>query len=254
MTDATTPDDFHTFHDRTFYDRTAEFVATLLPAAWAALGPALSRALDGLDTSTGPVVDVGAGSGESTAALARALPDAEILAVEPHPALRTALVARIAGDADLAGRVTVLGTDVLSAALPERISGLVAMNVIGHLPPGERRALWGILAAKLHAGGLAVLNLYPPTRPESVPAAAMGEVTLGRRGYTGTAAAEPAGEEAVTWHMTYRTTEDGRLVDEFTASDLWYVFTPERLAAELAGHGLRVTAGDSAHGLQLITR
>ncbi|MDK1474481.1 class I SAM-dependent methyltransferase [Streptomyces sp. 549] len=237
-----------------FYDRTAEYVSVLLPAAWQALGPALTRALDGLDTSGGPVVDVGAGTGESTAAVAGALPAAEILAVEPHPALRTALLTRLSADTGLAARVTVLDSDVLSAELPEHLSGLVAMNVVGHLTPKDRRALWELLGRKLTADGRAVLNLYPPTRPEHVPSVPMGEATLGRRRYTGSATAEPAGEDAVTWHMTYRVEQDGRTLTEFTASDRWYVFTPEQLSAELAGSGLRLTPVDGDHGLHLITR
>lgn len=237
-----------------FYDRTAEYVAALIPAAWEALGPELARALDGLDTTCGPIVDVGAGSGEGVAVIARTLPAAEVLAVEPHPALRAALLTRVVGSGDLAERVTVIDADVLSAVLPERISALVAMNVIGHLAPAERKELWAILERKLDPSGRAILNLAPPTRPQALPASPMGEVTIGRRRYAGHASAEPAGDDAVTWHMTYRTTQDGRLVNEFTASDVWYVLTPEQLAAELAEQGLRVTAGASDQGLQVITR
>ncbi|MCI2419481.1 class I SAM-dependent methyltransferase [Saccharopolyspora sp. K220] len=237
-----------------FYDQTAEHVAVLINAAWDGLGPALSSAMTGLDTTTGPIVDVGAGTGAGTAVLAQALPGAEILAVEPHPALRTALLARIAANSDLTARVTVLDTDVLSAALPERIAALVAMNVIGHLPPPDRRTLWAVLADKLAPSGRAVLNLYPPTKPETVPAAPMAEVRVGRRHYLGTAAAEPAGVDAITWRMTYQVREDDQTVTEFTAADHWYVFTPEQLVAELAEHGLRCTAGDPTQGLQIITR
>ncbi|MGW6602222.1 class I SAM-dependent methyltransferase [Streptomyces sp. NPDC055036] len=229
-------------------------MAALIPAAWGALGPELVRALEGLDTSGGPVVDVGAGSGEGVAVIARTLPAAQVLAVEPHAALRTALLTRVAGSGDLAERVTVIGADVLSAALPERISALVAMNVIGHLTPAERQGLWAILERKLDPSGRAVLNLAQPTRPQALPASPMGEVTIGRRRYTGRASAEPAGDNAVTWHMTYRTTQDGQLVNEFTASDIWYVLTPEQLAAELAEHGLHVTVGESGQGVQVITR
>lgn len=237
-----------------FYDRTAEYVAVLIPAAWNGLDAALSAALEGLDITTGPVVDVGAGTGTGTDVLARALPGAEIIAVEPHHALRTALLARVAGDEDLRARVTVLESDLLSAALPKRIAGLVAMNVIGHFAPADRLDVWTLLADRLAPGGRAVLNLYPPTRPVAVPAIPLAEVTLGRRRYTGSAAAEPAGPDAVIWHMTYSVNEDSEQVTEFTASDRWYVINPEQLGAELAEHGLQLTPGDPAHSIQVINR
>lgn len=240
-------------HGSGFYDRTGEYVAVLLPAAWEGLGPALAAAVTGLDVTAGPVVDVGAGTGIGTEVLARALPGAEILAVEPHAALRTALLARLSADDDLRERATVLDTDLLAAALPDTISAMVLMNVIGHFTPADRQRIWALLATRLAPTGRAVLNLYPPTRPEPVTATPMGQARIGRRRYTGTATAEPAGQDAVTWAMTYRIDHDGETVTELTATDHWYVFTPEQLATELADHGLQVTAGDPAQGIQIIT-
>lgn len=237
-----------------FYRRTAEYVAVLIGAAWEGLGPALATALDGLDTGGGPVIDVGAGSGLGTLTIARALPHAEILAVEPDRALRTALLALAAADPALRARVTVLDRDLLSADLPVRISGLVAMNVIGHFSRSDRTLLWTLLAERLTSGGRAVLNLYPPNRPETVRAAPMGEVIIGRRRYTGSALAAPAGDDAVTWTMTYRVEQDGEVITEFSAQDRWYVFTPAELAEEVAPHGLRVAAGDPAQHIHVITR
>jgi hypothetical protein len=237
-----------------FYAHTAEYVAVLIEPAWTGLGPALAAALAGLDTTAGPVVDVGAGSGPGTRAIATALPDAEIIAVEPDRALRTALLARLTTDPDLGGRVTVLGTDLLTADLPSQIGGLAAMNVIGHFSPADRARLWTVLAQRLAPQGRAVLNLYPPYRPASVPASPMGEVVLGRRRYSGTARAEPAGDDALTWEMTYRVEQDGERVTELDARYHWHVFTPEQLAGELAPHGLHVRPGDPAQGVHVVTR
>lgn len=235
-----------------FYDQTAEYVAVLLPGAWRGLGAALTSALDGIDPAAGPIVDVGAGSGFGTAVLARAFPGADIVAVEPNQALRTALLTRVVEDEDMASRVTILAADLFGAELPETFAGVALMNVIGHFSPADRRKLWALLAERLAPSGRAVLNLYPPTRPETVPSTPMSEVTVGRRRYLGSAAAEPAGSDAVTWRMTYRVEQDGRAIQEFTADDHWYVFTPEALAAEVAEHNLRVTAGDPDYGIQII--
>jgi SAM-dependent methyltransferase len=237
-----------------FYERTGEYVAVLLGTAWEAMRPALTAALEGLDPAAGPVVDVGAGTGLGTEVIARALPDAEILAVEPDRALRTALLARVVADADLRARVTVLDATLLDAPLPDQIGAVVAMNVIGHFTAADRDRIWALLARRLAPGGRMVLNLYPPTRPEEVPEAAMGDVLVGRRRYSGTAAARPAGADAVTWEMNYRVEQDGEPVTEFRAADLWHVFSPEDLAAEVAAHGLTCRAGDPASGMHVITR
>lgn len=228
-----------------FYDRTAEYVAVLLRDAWTGLGPALTRAVSGLDTSAGPVLDIGAGTGSGTAVLAAALPDAAIVAVEPNQALRTALLARCADDEDLRRRVTVLGDDVLSAALPDRLSGIVAMNVLGHFPPPRRQALWRLFAERLDARGRAVLNLQPPFTPVRVPATPMAEVRVGGLTYVGVAAAEPSGENAITWNMTYRVERDGDVLTELTASDEWAVTSPGVLAAEVAEAGLALAVLDA---------
>lgn len=237
-----------------FYDRTAEYVAVLLPAAWTGSDTALAAALDGLDTAAGPILDVGAGTGIGTAVIAAALPEAEILALEPNHALRTALLARVLADERLRGRVTVGDRDLLAADLPDRVSAAVLMNVIGHFAPPDRHRVWALLAQRLAPSGRAVLNLYPPARPESMPRTALSAVTVGRRRYTGSAAAEPAGPDAVTWTMTYHVEQDGARVGELVASDHWWVLGAEELAVEVAAHGLRATVGDPTHGISVISR
>lgn len=184
--------------DRDFYETTAEHVAVLLGPPWQVLGPALAAALDGLDPSAGPIVDVGAGSGLGTRVIARAVPGADVIAVEPDRALRTALLAVVTADPDLQSRVTIEPCDLLTAPLPSRLGAIVALNVIGHFTPPDRRRVWQIAADRLAPEGIVVVNLAPPDHPEPVPATPMGEVVVGRHRYTGTARAEPAGQDAVT--------------------------------------------------------
>jgi hypothetical protein len=178
----------------------------------------------------------------------------EYVAIEPHPGLRTALLARIVDDDSPTSHVTVLAADVLTAQLPDRIAGLIAMNVIGHLNAEERGEFWQLLAQKLTHGGRAVLDIHPPTRPEGVPEAPMAQAQLGRLCYTGRASAEPAEPDAVTWTMSYTVSEGDQQVAELSASDHWDVVTPEQMAGELAPLGLRAEPVDGPHGLHVITR
>jgi hypothetical protein len=67
--------------------------------------------------------------------------------------------------------------------------------------------------------------------------------SIGRRPYEGRARAEPGGDDLLVWHMTYRTLEDGRVLDERRATANWWVFPLKRLADELAEYGLSVVRG-----------
>ncbi|MEV5892483.1 class I SAM-dependent methyltransferase [Nonomuraea fuscirosea] len=233
------------------YERSAEFIDVMIAPHWAVLGPPLEEALRGV---TDPVVDVGAGGGHGTRVIAKAC-DGEIVAVEPSPALRSVLLARVNEAAELRDRVTVLPEGLLDADLPHRLGAVVAMNVIGHFSPAARQRIWALLAERLVPGGRAVLNLQPPAEPAAVPRTRSADVRLGRRRYEGWARAEPAGPGRVTWHMTYRTHHDDRRVGEVTASYHWWVLGERQLTAELARHGLKpVRTGPAELGMYLISR
>ncbi|PZG21021.1 class I SAM-dependent methyltransferase [Nonomuraea aridisoli] len=234
------------------YERSAEFVDVMLAPAWTALAPVLTEALRG---APGPVVDVGAGGGHGVRVIAQALPRAEIFAVEPSPGLRAVLLARVDEDPDLRDRVTVLPNGLLQATLPPRLGTLVAMNVIGHFDPAERRTIWRLLAERLLPDGRAVLNLQPPAEPVAVPHTRFSELRIGRRRYEGWGRAEPAGPERITWHMTYRAFQDGEPAEEVEVEYAWWILGPDRFKAELAEHDLHVTpTGPTDLGLWSITR
>jgi hypothetical protein len=175
------------------YAITAEFYDVLAVPRWATWAPALAHALAGADPSAGPLLDLGAGTGLSTVALADAVPDATILAVEPSPALRAVLLSRVAARPDLQRRITVLPTDLLGAELPARLGGAVAISMLGHLDPGSRASLWLQLAERLAPGAPAVIELQPPARPEAVPDTCYGRNRVGLLDYEGWGRAEPAG-------------------------------------------------------------
>jgi SAM-dependent methyltransferase len=233
------------------YERSAEFMDVMLAPHWTVLGPALAEALRGVP---GPVVDVGAGGGHGTRAIAHALPEAEIFAVEPSPGLRSVLMARVHESPELRDRVAVLPSGLLQAALPPRLGAVVAMNVIGHFDLADRHAIWKLLRERLLPGGRAVLNLQPPAEPTAVPQTRFSELRIGRRRYEGWGRAEPAGPGLITWHMTYRAIQDGEPAEEVGVSYTWRVLGQDELKTEVTGQGLRAApTGPADLGLWLIT-
>jgi hypothetical protein len=190
------------------------------------------------------VVDLGAGSGQGIGVIAQALPDVRILAVEPSAIQRAALFARVGSDPDLRGRVTVVAATAQDAPLPDRLGGVVAMNMIGHLQPDHRRVLWRRIADRLVAGSPLVVNLQPPAEPAVVPETMFTSVRVGRHVYQGSGAAQPAGPQAVTWRMRYRVLdESGQVVRETIADYRWHVLAPATLLAELAAAGFDAHLG-----------
>lgn len=222
------------------YQRSAEYVDVLLAEPWQVFGPLVAAGLADVDPAAGPVVDVGAGTGRGVLAVAAALPEVEILAVEPSAAMRAVLMARVAADDDLRRRVTVVAGDLTSVRRPGPFAAVLALNMLGHLDRVARKAFWVSVAGRLAPGAPALVNLQPPAEAVEVPEIPASEVTLGRRRYRGTGRALPTGADQVTWHMTYQTVEDGVVVAEERVSYAWWVLSNAGLRAEAAAAGLDV--------------
>ncbi|SHN45281.1 class I SAM-dependent methyltransferase [Cryptosporangium aurantiacum] len=230
--------------NRDEYAESGEFLDLFSREAWQALrGPVLG-ALNGAAADAGPLVDLGAGSGLGTELLAGVLPEAHIVAVEPSAIQRAALFARLGSEPAVRERVTVVAADAAGVELPDRLGGVLAMNMIGHLRPDDRRALWERIGARLAPGAPLVLNLQPPAEPVELPESVFVSVRVGGRTYQGSGAATPAGAEAVRWRMRYRVRDHAdRVVQETTADYQWYVVAPSTLLAELSAAGFEAQIG-----------
>ena len=169
------------------YADAGEFLDVLSGDAWAVLRSPVVAALAGADPSAGPLVDLGAGSGRGTRILAGLHTDATVLAVEPSPVQRAVLAARLMDDLSMAARVTLVAERAEAAELPDRLGGVLAMNMIGHLDPAARRDLWRRIAGRLAPGAPLVVNVQPPARAEVVPES---EFTWFRSGVTATSAVD----------------------------------------------------------------
>jgi SAM-dependent methyltransferase len=227
------------------YGPTAPFYDLLAGPWWDTLGPAVGAALDGADPAAGPIIDLGAGTGLSTIAIADALPDAEVWAVEPSPVMRTILLSRLAGRRDLHPWVTVVVANAQDLVWPDQVGAVVAANMIGHLPPSDRSRLWATLAARLAPGAPAVVGLQPPPRPERLPNARNAAVKLGADTYEGWAAAEPTAPDSVRWTMTYRITHHDEVRHQAITHFDWWTISADDIAAEATAAGLTCRPADA---------
>ncbi|PSK66025.1 hypothetical protein B0E53_02005 [Micromonospora sp. MH33] len=221
------------------YRTAGEFLDILSRDAWAALRQPVITALRGMDPAAGPLVDLGAGGGRGTLLLAELAPSATVLAVEPSLVQRAVLFSRLIDDPALADRVSVAAEPAETAPLPHAVGGVLAMNMIGHLRPDDRRQLWRRLADRMGSQVPLVVNLQPPSRAEAVPDADFAAVRIGSCTYEGGGRAEPAGADIVTWHMRYGVRDPkGDLIRQVTAAYRWHVLDEQALIAELDAVGL----------------
>ena len=219
------------------YAVTAQFYDAIAADQHAAVDAEIAQALQGLETIAGPVVDIGAGTGLSTQVIARALPDAEILAVEPDPAMRPALMTRLWSDPDLRQRVSILPSPLSSAPLPAVISGCVASACLVHFDPQHRRFLWELLSDRLSPRGRAILEIQCPTARD-IPETCIGKVRVGRVTYEGRASAERLDAASLRWHVRYISRLDGSELDHQSTDYVCWALSSEQVLAEAGALGL----------------
>ena len=109
----------------------------------------------------GPVLELGAGTGRVTVALARA--GFEVTAVEPAAAMRARGAARLA-TAAVAGRVAWIDADARALALGRRFPLVIApFHMLMHLGSlADQDAVLGAARAHLDPGGAFATDVYVP--------------------------------------------------------------------------------------------
>lgn len=208
-------------------------------------GPAVVASLAGIDPEAGPLLDIGAGSGLVTRQVAAAYPDCRIVAAEPSPGMRAILTSRLADSPGTAERVTVLPDAANDLVLPDRLCGVIACGMLGHLEPDRRRALLRELAGRLAPGAPLVVELMGLYTPVSMPPTRLRQASLGDLRYEWWMAGEPAGVERMRLETTWRVLDGTRLVREVRDAYHWHTVTLEQIAQEA---GLVLEPPPSPHG------
>ncbi|OSC61151.1 thiazolinyl imide reductase, partial [Streptomyces sp. 4F] len=205
--------------------------------------PAIAALLADADLSTGPVVDIGAGTGLVTEAAARARPDAEILACEPAVGMRAVLTSRVFSDPDLRSRVTVTADAAPDLDLPDRISVVLLCGVLGHLDAEGRARLWRRVTGRLAPGGCVVVELMQFEEPLTLPETRLATATAGRNRYEWSFGGAPdETEDAVMrLHSTWRVYRDGATDAEREVHDS-YRWAPFGLKDVVAESGMTARA------------
>ena len=151
-------DPFHEFYDREDIAYGSQPSAEL--AAYLSQSPV-----------TGKALDLGAGAGRDTLALARAGFDVTSVDASPRGLQRIAQRAEKAG---LSDRVTTLHCDVRDLDIPKRsYQAIVATTVLDHIPPDAAQRLWHLLIEGLTNDGILYVEVHttddPGFEPKAIP-------------------------------------------------------------------------------------
>ncbi|MFC9946516.1 Gfo/Idh/MocA family oxidoreductase [Streptomyces pratensis] len=184
----------------------------------------------------GPVLDIGAGTGLLTEAVARARPDVEILACEPAVGMRAVLTSRVFSDPDLRSRVTVTADAAPDCELPDRIGAVLLCGVLGHLGTAERRRLWERLRQRLAPGGFVVVELMGFDAPLTLPETRLATARAGQHRYEWSFSGAPDETDtaAMRLHTTWRVHrgDEPGVVREVHDLYRWHPFGLSDVAAE----------------------
>lgn len=229
------------------YAGVAEFHDLFMVEPWARLGLSVRHAFGGLE-ETATLLEIGAGTGVGTRVLA-AETRAQITALEPSRAMRTALISRVANDPALARRVMVL-----AAAAPDGVehhsgvgNGFVCAHVLGHLGAEQRARTFAALSARMSTESLGLITI-PPTRtpsPHELDDLSQ-ERSIGRFDYRLDYMPTADGQSILS---EYQVLEDGRSLRRERYSSDWDHPPVAELIAELNTAGLSFSQLDAERGL-----
>ena len=217
-----------------------------MPAAWDRLRDVMRDTFGGVGAD-GVIVDIGAGSGLGSAMLAN-VTDAEIIALEPNTTMRSMMVARL----DTAGvleRVTVLPESVPEGldGLPERVDGVIAAHMLGHLTKADQTGLLDWIATSLAPGRSALLTVGAEVPAEgSEPV--VDERTVGRFVYRATHHIPGPGRYEGLFEVVDR---QQRVVRSLHDAISWEPVTAADIRTALAGHPVEV--GEPQPGVVLVS-
>lgn len=223
-----------------FYSPVAEFY-DLVGRAHSAGEQALRERLSAMTHIHDPILDIGAGTGRTVMTIAESVPQVDILAVEPAPAMRAVLTHAVAQCLELRQRVTIIPDTVDQLQLPQRLGAVVAFGVLGHLTSLQRQGLWPLLLPRLARGAPIFVELLPVEKPVVLPRMMLANETIGQRHYQATLEGEPGPDDTMLLTSCWTVSGGPCATQVIRNRSVWHTFGLDDLARESGLHAQRLT-------------
>jgi SAM-dependent methyltransferase len=218
---------------------TAEFYDLLQATEYRRIAVRLAKAWLGVPRVG--LLEVGAGTGIATEVLATQT-SVIVHAVEPAASMRSILLSRLAGRAELLARVRVYACELGGLDLREVADVGWCVNTLASLDAERRRDALAAMAAALTPGGRLIVQ-RPPSVADA-PRFDLPSCELGGDHYTGEVHCEPTSAGAVRWRFVYRVSRGDAILREAVEAFDGYLVPAARFDDEVRAAGLAVIGTD----------
>lgn len=220
------------------YIESGEFYELLSEDEWLLRKKSIIDELRTLPKNSGPVIDVGAGTGKGLEIINQVLPRAEIIAIEPNPVMRIGLMTRIMSKRSLREMTTIFPGTFQNFTLPKKLSAVFMFGMIGYFDENSRMKIWKDLSKRLDRDGLIFIDTMMISKPEAVSLTRVVQKKIGSQFYEIWMCGDVIDENLERWTITHIIKQDDKEIKKFSISYGWYAFGLEKIEEEAKEFGL----------------
>lgn len=214
--------------DEHIYGLSAEYYDITGMELWRKKVPIIRRLCNAFPKNSGPVLDIGAGTGNASIEIAKYMPDISVIALEPSDEMRIAFASKIANSTDLCSRITIVPQGISSYSFPSKVSGAVCLGVVGHLSSEERKMLWQSLRDSLAKGAPLLVEILDEALMKESYGSILAFVSVGEQQYEVSVKQQSKPEDRFgEWLFIYKVYHGDKVIREIRTPMRW-----ERLCAD----------------------